>query len=661
MLPTEPKYSARSLDAEAAARLLVAADQVDDPSLESGLPKIPGYLVLSRVAEGGQGCVYRAVREGSNCPVAVKVLRWNPPGGSSANRLLRELEIWSRLRIAGMPRLIDYGVTRELTYLVCEWIDGRRLDEWWSRSDHDLRSSIELLGRLADLVQRLHERGLIHRDIKPSNIMVTVDGSLVLIDLGIAVSVTLDDQTMTAEGVPVGTPGFMSPEQARGERESISTRADVFSLGAVGFWLTTGRTPYDTSGSLVSVLKRIGEAPPESIASLRPSMPRPLVAILQKAVSADASCRYASAGELRDDLNRWLAGDPVEAVTPGWTFHARRWARRHPVAVTGTICGVVGLLFLGTSLALRWALLTRPQSLELDDRRRRAVVTSAVGVPVHTWDTELDEGVVFAGKATGIVNGRHSRALVLGLDAAVSVGGLPDISVFEWGHFDRPAWNSRTAPLPSPPGLNETRPWRLACGTIADVFPSLPGDEIIAVHSASGGSATGVRIYDLSGRVLFERWHDGFLSAVRWMPSSAVLVLAGVNSERRLSDIGVHGTQSPYLQVVMGIEPHVDEPRDWIQTPLSSPGSGRPAKWYYLFWPPGLADRFDRIRLGAPFDAGDPGVLVTARLGGTRGDIIWTINPDGTVGPTGANAAYSTTADAPAPSAISLRSDLPDQ
>lgn len=308
------------------------------------------YDLVRRLGSGAASSVYIGTAvDGEDRPLAIKLFRTSLSSGAYSARALRELELLSAVQLPCVPRIHDYGMDRGRFYLAMDLIDGERLDVYCDKQAMDRPSKIELLARVARSAQQLHEFGIIHRDLKPSNILVRRNGEPALVDFGIAALLhPTDSEPITSEGVAVGTPGFMAPEQARGEVFGCSTRTDVFALGAIGFWMLTGKTPFDTLASEHEVVRRIANDNPRSANQLDPSIPKPLAAILDKAVAREPRHRFAGAEELADHLDRYQRGEPITIAGPSALDHARYIVRRNPVAsllAAAAIVATMGMLY----------------------------------------------------------------------------------------------------------------------------------------------------------------------------------------------------------------------------------------------------------------------------------------------------------------------------
>jgi beta-lactam-binding protein with PASTA domain/predicted Ser/Thr protein kinase len=272
------------------------------------------YEVLERVGAGGMAEVYRARDELLGRDVAVKVLSERFAGDRSfVERFRREAQSAANLNHANIVSLYDYGSDDGTYFIVMEYIDGRPLDDV-IRADGALlpERATEIAADVAQALQRAHSAGLVHRDIKPSNIMITSSGQTKVTDFGIARAMARDgEQTMTQTGMVIGTAAYLSPEQAQGR--SVDARSDVYSLGCVLYEMLTAHAPFTGDTPLSIAYKHVREDPvPPS--TLNPDVPHSLDAVVMKAMAKNPDNRYSSAMELKSDLDRFLAGQKVEAT-----------------------------------------------------------------------------------------------------------------------------------------------------------------------------------------------------------------------------------------------------------------------------------------------------------------------------------------------------------
>lgn len=596
------------LDAAAASRLLSALDDLDAAPLGANdhphhpTPAAPkGYIIDRAVGAGGGGSVFRAFRDGSDRPVALKILDYRlglSGEDRTADRARRELQLLQDLHLPALPRVIDHGVdpaTGRL-YIATEFIEGRTLDEHCPAATLDLRARVDLLARVADAVQSLHSHGVIHRDLKPSNILIDSRGEPILIDLGIASMLSEfgagPASTLTEEGRPIGTPAFMAPEQARGERALISTRSDVYGLGATGFMILTGATPHDTSTTIHEAIRRVAMDEPRDPRSLEPTLPRALGAVLAKACARDPQRRYASAGAFADDLRRWLGGEPVEAQPPGPWLKAVRWAERHPVIVTAAACVLIVALTIPSVMLSVWWLDQQPWRVEKVGAQEVRLVARS-GEVLHSW-------------RSGVANGDPSYIIRLAelVDRPVHLGGgrvvvllmprEPDHA--ELGHQlvvyglddpERPLWRAPSELVPPRPRQPSDESYVTSDAVLADVFPELPGQEIVTCHNQAY-SPSALRVWDLDGNILYEAWHTGSLTELYWMEDARLLVLHGIDNTRSWKDAGAPGVLNQNPTIYFGIRLSQGARLGVINGP--HPDTAAQVAWYRYRLPPESSD-----------------------------------------------------------------------
>lgn len=317
----------------AASRLIGMLLQDDDDTNEgSDLPKIAGYLIDRLLGKGGGGKVYLAFREQGGERVAIKLLNRSLGANARADkRAWRELDVLSELRVPGVPPVSDYGIADGRLYITTAHVEGMTLDDHCDQKGLDARQRVELLLKVAVVLQSLHERGVIHRDVKPSNVIVGNDDQPVIIDFGIASLLGQDgSESLTVAGAPIGTVGFMAPEQARGEKDQLSTRTDVYGLGATACLLLTGQTPHDVNVPFHEAIRRVAQDPPRNPEILNQSLPASLAQIIVRATASNPEDRYPSAAAFGDDLKRWLRNEPIPwQRTHWWTRQVLAW-RRNP-------------------------------------------------------------------------------------------------------------------------------------------------------------------------------------------------------------------------------------------------------------------------------------------------------------------------------------------
>lgn len=597
--PDATDLSGSSLDHEAAARLRAAIESDDvlasDSDSPPESPRVPGYRIGRLIGQGAGGTVWLAVRDGSEQAVALKVLRSLATDRRASRRAWRELDILSQIRLPCVPHLFDFGTCNDRLYMATEYIEGASLTEHIDAASPSLRERITLLVRVARCVQLIHERGVIHRDLKPANILVSREGEPSIVDLGVATLLSGDLMgTLTEDGTPIGSPAFMAPEQARGDRDQISTRSDVYALGAIGFLLTTGQPPQGESGTLVELVGRVGHMPAPTAASITRDLDPSLAAVLDKAVAFRASDRYSSAAEFADDLDRWLNGEQVEAANPGIWVRSSRWIGRHPVIASSMLSVVVAITIVGGTAASVWWLNTRPATLVFDNTRGMAQLLSHSGRTIKMWESTVPRGLVVA----EVVETKHSelpdRVIVVAWRSTSHVPEGWGIEVVNFARPEHTIWSTDAQPefhVPEDYPHEGPAAFMLGSAIVADVFEESPGPEIAAVFNHYPMYPSVMRVFALTGEVLFEMWHPGWLYDLYWMDDTRAFMISGVNNEgggwggRGVTTLESWATPRVLFQVSpeYGNLNH----QSWITTVDGQ--SNRCLDWYKCLWPADLS------------------------------------------------------------------------
>jgi tetratricopeptide (TPR) repeat protein/tRNA A-37 threonylcarbamoyl transferase component Bud32 len=316
---------------------------------------IPGYELLTLVHRGGQGAVYRAIQVATRRVVAVKVLR----AGSHASeqerrRFERELDILASLEHPRVVSLLDGGIANGLPFLVMRFVEGEDLDRWTARERPGARRSARIVAATCRAVEHAHARGVLHRDIKPSNVRVDSAGDPHVLDFGLAAPLRLegdaDPSSLTMDGVFLGTLAHAAPEQLRADPSRVDVRTDVHGLGVLLFWMLTGELPHPLAGDLAEALARISREDPRSPRSLRPALDRDIETITLKAMARDPERRYQTVQALREDLERWLAGDAIAARRDSRLYVLRKACRRHATLLSTAV--IVFVLLAGALVAV---------------------------------------------------------------------------------------------------------------------------------------------------------------------------------------------------------------------------------------------------------------------------------------------------------------------
>jgi tetratricopeptide (TPR) repeat protein len=298
-------------------------------------PLIPGFEILSELGRGGMGIVYRARQISTDRIVALKVVRTDVlaslPLASRASTLERfrhEAQAAAKIEHDNLVTVYEVGEASGQYYYAMKCVQGRSLYEMVRNGPLESRRAAGYLAPIARALQLAHERGILHRDLKPHNILVEerTDRPL-LADFGLA-KFGERQQDLTIAGEVMGTPSYMSPEQAC-DAAKVTSAADVYSLGATLYHITTGRAPF-LSASLPETIRQICEVEPVPPWVLNPDIDRDLETICLKCLQKEPERRYASSAALADDLERYLEGRPILARPAGPVERLARWCHRNP-------------------------------------------------------------------------------------------------------------------------------------------------------------------------------------------------------------------------------------------------------------------------------------------------------------------------------------------
>ncbi len=379
---------------------LIALPPEEPAAAENGRRRFGAYELISEIAHGGMGVVWRARQDGLDRDVALKmILAGQLASSTQVIRFFTEARAAARLDHPHIVPLYEIGEEDGRHFYTMRLMEGGSLAGRLKKASGRLppEAAARLLVTVANAVHFAHQRGVLHRDLKPSNILLDTEGKPHVADFGLARIMDSSSET-SATSVVLGTPAYMAPEQASGSAGEVTTAADVYALGAVLYETLAGAPPFQAD-TPYRTLRLVTEKEPEPLRSRDPSIPRDLEVICLKCLAKLPERRYASAAELAQDLERWLAREPILARPVSTRERLVSWARRKPelAAALGALAGIVVVSFAVTlGLYLR---------AEREGERRAIALRN-------------EEGERLAFQSLAVVGENPGQALLLALGAA---------------------------------------------------------------------------------------------------------------------------------------------------------------------------------------------------------------------------------------------------
>jgi WD40 repeat protein len=386
------------------------------------------YELMEEIARGGMGVVFKARQVSLNRFVALKLISAGALATADlAKRFKAEAEAAAGLSHPNIVPIFEIGEHHGQQYFSMGLIQGPNLRDALSKTrgaesrirdenepcpfgEYKPEKAAKLLSTIARAVHYAHQRGVLHRDIKPSNILLDAEGSPHLTDFGLAKLIE-KESTLTYTNAILGTPAYMAPEQARGQTKEVTTAADVYGLGAVLYETLTGSPPFG-GGTTMETIRQVLDQEPRRPSIFNPEIDRDLQTICLKCLEKKPGERYSSAEAFADDLDRWLASEPISARPVGKIERARKWVRRRPAIVALgalTLLSLVGLAIGSTAAAIRVS--------KAKQVLRRNLYASDMNIAFQSW-----------------ASGDAQRARVL-LDKQLPAAREEDLRGWEWRYL----------------------------------------------------------------------------------------------------------------------------------------------------------------------------------------------------------------------------------
>ena len=343
---------------------------------EPTVPVIPGYEIESIVARGGMGIVFKAKQLQANRNVAIKmILRGNFAHPEEVRRFLNEAQAAAQLDHPNIVPIYDVGTHQGQQYFSMKFIDGTSLKEKLHAGPLENREAATIILRVSRAIEHGHQHGILHRDLKPANVMLDDENWPYVADFGLAkqLASNAEHSEITSTGQILGSPSFMSPEQATGSNAAVDEATDIYSLGATLYNTLTGRPPFQAA-TVLDTMQQVLSDPPIDLCKLNRAVDLDLETICLKCLQKEPSNRYRNVNALQQELQRYLDGKPILARPVSRVERTFRWCRRNPLTST-LIAGILTSLILGITTATYFAVLATRKAEQASEQTTLALAT----------------------------------------------------------------------------------------------------------------------------------------------------------------------------------------------------------------------------------------------------------------------------------------------
>ncbi len=389
----------------------------------SGLSSIGHFDLLVQLGAGAFGTVYKAKDQTLDRFVAIKMPRKGQLTESETAYFLREARTAAQLNHPNIVSVHEVGRQDDRVYIVSDLIEGVSLADFLSGGRMSIRDSIKLCRTIARGLHHAHENGVIHRDLKPSNIMLDRQNEPHIMDFGLAKR-EIGEVTMTMDGQVLGSPAYMSPEQARGDSHRVERGADIYALGVVLFEILTGELPF--RGNPRMMMHQVLTAEPPSPRQLNASIEKDIETICLKCLEKDPRKRFATAEELACEFDRYLNGQPIASRRIGKFDRSWRWCKRNPI-VAGLLAAVASTMVIGTLVSSLFAYNAYQQSLRADERAEYAIeqetIAKSKAIEASQRELEAKHVALYSQAEAALTRNRFRQAFALNQQAIASGAG----------------------------------------------------------------------------------------------------------------------------------------------------------------------------------------------------------------------------------------------